>query len=307
MGLSAQGPTKIRTAWRSAIAERTLTEAARFDGRSCAVHHSMRRKHNWRTRAPRAESGRALGAHPGNIRQSHHAKGGKTLPRNRNLLAGQEGAIASAVAIALVMAGTLWLLAAQGVLDSTNASDWFTAIFTGGLVIVAGAALLPAASQVRQAAKASAESHRPYVTVMTRPAIGGFLYLDLVNNVNRAALEVTADLSSPPLVNVTNMAKPTAPFGTVSYLAPNERRSVFYSGGDATEWPPELVVEVAYTGEDGKKHSATVTHDMEALRLILVNPENKKTPQALLDEGLKRIEGIVSRAVAQATGRQGGI
>ena len=227
------------------------------------------------------------------------------MRRSRSLQSRNKGAIASATVIALGMAGALWLLAARGVLHSNNAADWVTAVFTGGLVIVASAALLPAANQVRHAAKASAESHRPYVTVMTRPAIGGFLYLDLVNNGNRAALEVTANLSSPPLVNVKNTAKPTAPFGTVSYLAPNERRSVFYSGGDATKWPPELVVEVAYTGEDGKKHSATVTHDMEALKLILVNPENKKMPQALLKEGLDRFERILNKSVQQVTRTSG--
>ena len=208
--------------------------------------------------------------------------------------------IVSLLVIVAGVLGTLWVLAATGALDSDDAPAWVAAVGTLGLVIVAGAALWPAASQVKEAARASAESHRPYVTLMTRPSTEKFLYLDLVNHGDRAALDISADFSSPPLVNVTNTAKPTAPFGRVSYLAPSERRSVMYSNGrDVDNWPCELVVEIAYSGEDGKPHKATVTHDLGALKLILTNPENRKSPQRLLKEGLDRLERIVNAAVRE--------
>lgn len=221
------------------------------------------------------------------------------MSSNRGWLSGRKGAAASAIALAAVTAGALSLLAMCGVMHSANAADWVTAVFTAGLVVVAGAAFWPAASQVRQAAKASAESHRPYITVVTRAGIGGFVYLDLVNNGNRAARNVTAEMSSPPLVNVKNAENPKAPYGTISYLAPDERRSVFYSSGKTEKWPPELVIEIAYAGEDGESHSATVTHNLDALKLILENPENKRTPQTLITEGLNRFERIVNGAVEQ--------
>ncbi len=221
------------------------------------------------------------------------------MPHGRLSPSDNKGAIAFAAVTALGIAATLWQLVARGVLDSNNAADWVTAVFTGGLVAVAGAAFWPAASQVRQAAKAAAESHRPYVTVVTRAGIGGFVYLDLVNNGNRAARDVTAKMSSPPLVNVKNAKNPKAPFGRVSYLAPNERRSVFYSSGNTEKWPPELVIEIAYRDEDSESRSATVTHNLDALKLILGNPENKRTPQTLITDGLNRFERIVNRAVEQ--------
>lgn len=254
---------------------------------------------SWHADATTTESAGAVSAVSADIRRTRHGGGGGPLSSNRSWLSSRKGAIASAIALAAAMAGSLWLLAALELLDSSNAADWVTAVFTGGLVVVAGAAFWPAASQVRQAAKASAESHRPYVTVVTRAGIGGFVYLDLVNNGNRAARNVTAALSSPPLENVKNAENPKAPFGRVSYLAPNERRSVFYSSGKTDKWPPELVVEISYTGEDEESHSATVTHNLGALKLILANPENKRTPQTLITEGLNRFERIVNRAVQQ--------
>lgn len=229
------------------------------------------------------------------------------MPRDREWQRADKTTIALATLMILGLLGLIWLLAGLGVLDSENAADWVTAIATSGLIIVALLALWPAARQaqiasraVREAARASAESHRPYVTLMTRPSIEGFLYLDLVNNGDRAALEVSAEFSSPPLLNVKNTARPTAPFGRVSYLAPGERRSAFYSNGrDVDNWPHELAVEITYTGEDGTSHMATVTHDLDALKLILTNPENKKSPQRLLDDGLGRFERIVHAAVGQ--------
>ena len=208
--------------------------------------------------------------------------------------------IVSLHVIVVAVFGTLCILAAAGVLDSDDAAAWIAAVFTGGILIVAGAALWPAANQVKQAARASEESHRPYVSLGTRLSIEGVLYLDLVNHGNRAALDVAAILSWPPLDNVQNTEMPEAPFGLVTYLAPNERRSVVYSSPQkADECPSELVAEIAYTGEDGTPHKATVTHDLDALGLILTNPENKRTPQQLLKEGMDRFEGIANSAVGQ--------
>lgn len=229
------------------------------------------------------------------------------MSRDHESLRADKTSIVLAALIMLGLLGSMWLLAALGVLDSENAAEWVTAIATSGLIIVALLALWPAARQakiasqaVREEAQASAERHRPYVTLVTRPSIEKMLYLDLVNNGDRAALEVSAEFSSPPLVNIKNTAKPTAPFGRVSYLTPGERRSVLYSNGrDVDEWPSELVVEIAYTGDDGTPHMATVTHDLDALKLILTNPENKKSPQRLLDDGLARFERIVHAAVGQ--------
>ena len=219
------------------------------------------------------------------------------------------GDLTSIVRLLVVVAGavvTLWVLAAAGALDSNDSPAWVTAVGTVGLVIVAGAALRSAASQVKEAARASTESHRPYVTLMTRPSTEGFLYLDLVNHGDRAALDVSVDLSSPPLVNVKNTEKPATPFGRVSYLAPSERRSVMYaSSRDANNLPRELIVEITYSGEDDKLHKATVTHDLDALKLILTNPENKKSPQRLFTEGLNRFERIVNAAVREVTEKAG--
>lgn len=221
--------------------------------------------------------------------------------------------IVSAAVIMLGLLVLMWLLSALNVLDSDDAAAWVTAIATSGLIIVALVALWPAARQARlaaraveNAARASAESHRPYVTVMTRTSIEGFLYLDLVNHGNRAAIDVKTDFSGPLLLKTSANAED--PFGSISYLAPNERRSVMYSrGSDSKDWPPELVVEITYSGEDGTAHEATLTHNLEALKCILSNPDNKKTPQALLKDGLAGIEKIVTNAIQQATGRGRGI
>ena len=215
--------------------------------------------------------------------------------------------IESLLVIVAAVFGTLCILAATGVLDSDDAAAWVAAVFTGGILIVAGAALWPAARQARiaslaveEAARASEESHRPYVSLGTRLSIEGVLYLDLVNHGDRAALDVAAILSWPPLDNVQNTEMPEAPFGLVTYLAPNERRSVVYSGPQKVdECPSELVAEIAYTGEDGTARKATVTHDLDALKLILTNPENKRTPQQLLKEGMDRFQSIASLAVRQ--------
>ena len=122
------------------------------------------------------------------------------MPRDRSPRRGDMAAVVLPVFVVLgLLLGTLWLLRATGVLDSSNAAEWVTAVFTSGLVIVALAALWPASRQARiasraveEAARASAESHRPYVTVMTRPSIEGFVYLDMVNHGNRAALDISA-------------------------------------------------------------------------------------------------------------------
>lgn len=45
----------------------------------------------------------------------------------------------------------------------------------------------------------------------------------------------------------------------------------------------------------------TVAQDMDALKLILVNSEDKRAPQTLITEGLNRFERIASRAVQQIT------
>ena len=82
-------------------------------------------------------------------------------------------AIVALLVIAVVGLGTLSLLAAVGVLDSNDAADWVTAVGTICLVIVASVALWPTARQVKQAARASAESHRPYVSMGTRVSVKG--------------------------------------------------------------------------------------------------------------------------------------
>ena len=172
--------------------------------------------------------------------------------------------------------GTLSLLAVIGVLDSSDAADWVTAVGTVALVIVAAVALWPAARQVKQAARASAESHRPYVSLGTRVSPKGHLYLDVINHGNRAALEVSASLSQAPPHNPDSGHEP---FGNVSYLAPGERRSILYAGfRDRDQLPQSLVIEVAYTAEDGASHAATITHDIEALGGILINPDDIATP-----------------------------
>ena len=199
------------------------------------------------------------------------------------------------------------LLVTSNVLESGNAAEWVIAGFTGGLVVVASLALLPAARQARLASQAvevaalaSAESHRPYVTITIRASIEGIMYLDLVNHGDRAALSLTARFSNPPLHHSEHFTDARSPFGNVSYLAPNERRSLIYSGGgDSERWPAELVVKLAYTGEDGTPHSAVVTHDMNSLKPILINPENLKSPTKLLNEGLAGIRSIVKEAVQQ--------
>ena len=231
------------------------------------------------------------------------------MPRDQEPQHGDKLTIGSATVIMLGLFGLTWFLAALGVLDSEDAADWVTAIATSGLIIVALVALWPAARQARlasraveNAARASGESHRPYVTLMTRSSIEGFLYLDLVNHGNRAALDVRAVFSGALLLKTSANAED--PFGSVSYLAPSERRSVMYSrGSDSKDWPPELVVDITYSGENGTAHAATVTHNLEALKGILSNPDNKKTPQALLRDGLAGIEKIVNDAIQQATGR----
>lgn len=210
--------------------------------------------------------------------------------------------IVAVVVIVIAAAGTLCVLALADALDSGNAPAWVTAISTASLVIVAGVALWPAARQVREAARASAQSHRPYVSLGTRVSVEGFLYLDLVNHGNRAALDVAAMLSHAPLENVQNTEMPEAPFGLVTYLAPNERRSIIYASvHSADECPSELKIETAYTGEDGTKHRAIVTHDLDALKLILTNPENRKTPQQLLQDGLRGIGSVIDGAIRQVT------
>lgn len=204
--------------------------------------------------------------------------------------------------VALVIAALviLWGLAATGALDSDNAAAWVTAVSTALLVIVAASALWPAANQVKQAARASAESHRPYVSLGTRVSVKGLLYLDLVNHGDRAALDVSAVLSFPPLDNVQNTEMPEAPFGLVTYLAPNERRSVVYSSPEnADKCPSELVAEIAYASEDGTPYKAKVTHDIDALKLILSNPDDIRTPEQLLKKGLDGIRNIVNGAVQQ--------
>lgn len=67
----------------------------------------------------------------------------------------------------LVVLNLPLLLVTSNVLESGTAAEWATAGFTGGLVVVAGLALLPAARQARLASQAvevaalaSAESHR---------------------------------------------------------------------------------------------------------------------------------------------------
>lgn len=177
--------------------------------------------------------------------------------------------------IVVGVAGALGLLAATGVLDSSDAADWVTAVGTVGLVIVASVALWPAARQVKQAARASAESHRPYVSLGTRVSIKGHLYLDMINHGNRAALAVAARLSEAPPHDPDSGQEP---FGNVSYLAPGERRSILYAGHrDRHLLPQSLVIEITYTGEDGESHAATITHDIEALGGILINPDDIAT------------------------------
>ena len=180
--------------------------------------------------------------------------------------------IVALLVVAVAGLGTLSLLATVGVLDSNDAADWVTAVGTVALVIVAAVALWPAARQVKQAARASAESHRPYVSLGTRVSVKGHLYLDLINHGNRAALEVTAHLSKAPPHDPDSGLEP---FGNVSYLSPGERRSILYAGHqDRGRLPESLVIEITYTGEDGESHTATITHDIEALGGILINPDD---------------------------------
>lgn len=180
--------------------------------------------------------------------------------------------IVALLVVAVVGAGTLVLLAALGVLDSNDAAEWVTAVGTMCLVIVASVALWPAARQVKQAARASAESHRPYVSLGTRLSTKGHLYLDLINHGNRAALDVAASLSHAP---PSNPGSGLEPFGNVGYLAPGERRSILYAGvRDRDKLPAGLVIEVTYTGEDGASHAATINHDIKALGWILINPDD---------------------------------
>ena len=213
--------------------------------------------------------------------------------------------------LVLVALGLPLLMVGSSVLESGNAAEWATAGFTGGIAIMACLALLPAGRQtslaskaVKAAASASAESHRPYVTLMIRASIEGIMYLELVNHGDRAALGLSARFDSPPLHQSEHFTDPKSPFGNVSYLAPNERRSLIYSGGrDSDRWPPELVVALAYTGEDGTAHAATVTHDMNSLKPILINPDNLKTPTKLLNEGLAGIRSIARDTVQQVSGQ----
>ena len=185
-------------------------------------------------------------------------------------------AIVALLVIAVVGLGTLSLLAAVGVLDSNDAADWVTAVGTICLVIVASVALWPTARQVKQAARASAESHRPYVSMGTRVSVKGHLYLDLINHGNRAALEVAARLSAAPPHDPDSGQEP---FGNVSYLAPGERRSILYAGHrDRGQLPERLIIEITYGGEDGESHAATITHDIDALGGILINPDDIGTP-----------------------------
>lgn len=74
---------------------------------------------------------------------------------------------------------------------------------------------------------------------------------------------------------------------------------MYASSRDASNSPRELIVEITYSSEDDELHKATVIHDLNTLKLILTNPENKKSPQRLLTEGLNRFERIVNAAVRE--------
>ena len=210
--------------------------------------------------------------------------------------------IVSLLVIVAAVFGTLCILAATGVLDSDDAAAWVAAVFAGGILIVAGAALWPAANQVKQAARASEESHRPYVSLGTRLSIEGVLYLDLVNHGDRAALDVAAILSRPPVDNVRNTEMPEAPFGLVTYLAPNERRSVVYSGPQKAETCP------LKTRRDDRGHrrrrtprKARVPHDLDALKApVLTNPRETTGPLNTLTQGrMDPIRTIANIALGQ--------
>ena len=210
--------------------------------------------------------------------------------------------IVSLLVIVVAVFGALCILAAVGVLDSDDAAAWMAAVFTGGLLIVAGAALWPAARQVKLAAQASTESHRPYVSLGTRLSVKGILYFDLVNHGDRAALGVTARFSESPLHGPISGPSAEQPFGQVSYLAPGERRSIFYATSqDSERLPKSLDIEIAYTGEDGEPHGATITHDLDALTGLLTNPDDIRTPQALIQEGLDGLKRIVDEVFGQVT------
>lgn len=185
-------------------------------------------------------------------------------------------AIVSLVIVAIAIFGTLLLLAHLGTLDADDAPAWVTAVFTGALVIAALATLLPAARQVNHAARLSAESHRPYVTLGLRTIKGGFVYLDLVNHGDRAALNVVADFDSPMSFKSSPSADPDDPFGWVSYFAPGERRSVMCSNGQIPKcWPPTLSIEITYADEGGNTYDATVVHNLDALKRVLTNSDNE--------------------------------
>lgn len=217
------------------------------------------------------------------------------------------GLAAGISSLMLAMPAALLLLWCVGLLNADNAAGWVTAVATSGLILVALLALWPAARQARlasiaaqHAAQASAESHRPYLTVMTRVGIGGFVYLDLMNYGNRAAIDVRAVCSCPPIERPKNTKRPCEPFGDVSYLAPSERRSVMYATGNDTEqWPSILGISLSYGDEQGAVHKAQVTHNLEALQLILSNPENKTTPQTLIKKSANELRSIVNEALRQ--------
>lgn len=215
------------------------------------------------------------------------------------------------ILLTLIALGIPFLLATSGLLESTTAAAWSTAFLTGGIAAAAWLGLWPAARQAKlaaqaeeAAAQASIESHRPYVTLGTRISIEGGLYLDLVNHGDRAALGTSVGLSHPPLYVTDPKFKSKTPFGNVSYLAPGERRSIYFAGSqDGDDLPTELVVQISYSGEDGEQHAATVVHNMDALKGVLTNPDNIKSPQSLLREGLQGIERIVTNAIRPITDR----